>query len=226
MHRYRRPTNAVRLGVQPRLASWDRAADPSQVGLAHFLAHVDEVAAAARRSIGGRLAVELIVGLAVGKDLTGGGRDLDNYLHPVAQRIGPARLAAVFGRKAHGPSSSAVGPAEVAAAEAGPRFTARITGSYGRAAWKETVHSRLLEAQVSPAGPGAVAMDIAIATGPNRNWANLWKPLIDAFGPILGDDPRRRFHPHDDRVISLGLHHHQVDGIGHDVIIDVWWQNA
>jgi hypothetical protein len=34
---YRRPVGAVRLSVQPRLASWDRACHPSQVALAGFL---------------------------------------------------------------------------------------------------------------------------------------------------------------------------------------------
>jgi hypothetical protein len=37
-----------------------------------------------------------------GGPLTDGGHDLDNYLFPLAQRLGPARLAATFGRKIHG----------------------------------------------------------------------------------------------------------------------------
>jgi hypothetical protein len=55
------------------------------------------------------------------------------------------------------------------------------------------------------------------------DWANIWKPLIDAFGPVLGEDPSRAFNPYDDRIISLGLHHHVNTGVGHDVIIDAWW---
>jgi hypothetical protein len=66
-------------------------------------------------------------------------------------------------------------------------------------------------------------MGIAVTTGPGRNWANLWKPLIDAFGPMLGDDPARPFHPHDDRIVCVGLHHHIDIGIAHDVLIDAWW---
>ena len=64
---------------------------------------------------------------------------------------------------------------------------------------------------------------IALTTGPGRNWASLWKPLIDAFGPVLGEDPDQPFHPHDDRIVSLGLHHTIDTGIAHDVIIDAWW---
>jgi hypothetical protein len=39
----------------------------------------------------------------------------------------------------------------------------------------------------------------------------------------LGEDPTRPFHPHDDRVVSLSLHHTIDPGIAHDVIIDAWW---
>jgi hypothetical protein len=56
-----------------------------------------------------------------------------------------------------------------------------------------------------------------------RNWASLWKPLIDAFGPVLGEDPTRPFHPHDDRIVSPALHHTTGIGIAHDVIIDAGW---
>ena len=35
--------------------------------------------------------------------------------------------------------------------------------------------------------------------------------------------PTRPFHPHDDRIVSLGLHHAINTGIAHDVIIDAWW---
>ena len=71
--------------------------------------------------------------------------------------------------------------------------------------------------------PGPAGLTIALTTGPGRNWASLWKPLIDAFGPVLGEDPARPFHPHDDRIVSLGLHHAIDTGIARDVIIDAWW---
>lgn len=111
---------------------------------------------------------------------------MDNYLFPVAQRLGPARMAAMFGRKIHGPSSLAVGPAEPEATVAPPRFSAQMSGTYQRREWKQEIHDRLLQAQVTTVEPGTVAMEIAVTTGHGRNWANLWKPLIDAFGPVLG----------------------------------------
>jgi hypothetical protein len=50
----------------------------------------------------GRVAVELVVGFSDGVALTDGGHDLDSYLFPVAQQLGPQRVAAIFGRKIHG----------------------------------------------------------------------------------------------------------------------------
>jgi len=77
---YRYPADAVRLSVEPQLASWDRAGHPSQVRLAGFLAHVDAVVAQALAAASGRVAVELTVGLPGTVSLIDGGRDLDNYL--------------------------------------------------------------------------------------------------------------------------------------------------
>ena len=99
---YRRPVSAMRHSVKPQLASWDRAAHPSQVKLRRFLAHVDAVAGPALAAVSGRVAVELIVGFADGILLTDGGHDLDNYLFPVAQRLGPQRVAAILAARSTG----------------------------------------------------------------------------------------------------------------------------
>ena len=219
---YRRPAGVMRQSVKPQLASWDRAGHPSQVKLARFLAHVDAIAGPVLATVSGRVAAELIVGFSEGVSLIDGGHDLGNYLFPVAQRLGPQRVAAIFGRKIHGPSSLAVGPAQPATASAAPRFSTRMAGSYKRTAWKQNLHDRLA-AQAAAIDPGPAGLNIALTTGPGRNWASLWKPLIDAFGPVLGDDPSRPFCPRDDRIVSLGLHHTIDTGITGDVIIDAWW---
>ena len=107
---YRRPAGVMRQSVKPQLASWDRAGRPSQVKLVRFLAHVDVIAGPALARVSGRVVAELIAGFSDGVSLIDGGHDLGNYLYPVAQRLGPQRVAAIFGRKIHGPSSLAVGP--------------------------------------------------------------------------------------------------------------------
>ena len=108
---YRRPAGAMRQSVKPQLASRERAGHPSQVKLRRFLAHVDAIAGPVLAAVNGRVAAELIVGFSDGVSLIDGGHDLGNYLFPVASRLGPQRVAAIFGRKIVGPSSLAVGPA-------------------------------------------------------------------------------------------------------------------
>jgi hypothetical protein len=195
---YRRPVGVMRQSVKPQLASRDRAGHPSQVKLARFLAHVDAIAGPVLATGGSRVAAELIVGFSDGASLIDGGHDLDDYLFPVAQRLGPERVAAIFGRKIHGPSSRD---------------------------WKQELHDRLA-VQAATIDPGPVGLRIAVTTGAGRNWANLWKPLIDAFGPVLGEDPTRPFCPHDDRIVRLDLHHIIDTGLAHDVIIHAWWTSV
>jgi len=98
MTRYRRPAGGVPLHVAPELASWDIAGSHGQVRLATFLDHLESVAAPLISQTSGPLVVELTVGLPSEVPLTSGGRDLDNYLYPVARRLGPHRQAAVFAR--------------------------------------------------------------------------------------------------------------------------------
>lgn len=222
---YCRPARRVALSVQPQLASWDVAGSPGQVRLSDFLDHAAVAAAPMMVAVEGLLAVELTVGLAGELSLTGGGRDLDNYLFPLAQRLGPARIAAMFGQKVHGPSYLAVGLAQPDHGASPPQFSADIAGSYVRKEWKSALRERLLQVQHAVPAAGPIGMTISITTGPGRNWANVWKPFIDAFGPVLGENPERPFQPNDDRITSLGLHHDVNTDIGHDVIITVWWTN-
>jgi hypothetical protein len=219
---YRRPAGAMRQSVKPQLASRERAAHPSQVKLTRFLAHVDAIARPVLAAVSGRVVAELIVGFSDGISLIDGGHDLGNYLFPVALRLGPQRVAAIFGRKICGPSSLAVGPAQAGTAGTTPQFSTRMAGSPERQQWKHNLHDRLA-AQAATIDPGPAGLTIALTTGPGRNWASLWKPLIDAFGPVLGEDPTRPFHPHGHRVVSLGLHHSIDAGLAYDVIIDAWW---
>jgi hypothetical protein len=212
----------MRQSVKPQPASGERAAHPSQVKLGRFLAHVDAIAGPVMATVRGRVTAELIVGFRDGIPLLDRGHDLDNYLFPVVQRLGPQRVAAIFGRKIHGPSSLSVGPARPDTAQASPQFSARLAGSCDRRQWKQQLHDRL-EAQAATIDPGPAGLTITLTTGPGHNWASLCQPLIDAFGPVLGEDPARPFHPHNDRIVSLGLHHTIDTGITNDVIIDAWW---
>ena len=107
-------------------------------------------------------------------------------------------------------------------ARASPQFPAPMAGSSAGKEWKQQLHDRLA-VQAAPIDPGPAGLSIALRTGPGRHWASLGKPLTGAFGPVLGEDPTRPFHPHDDRIVSLALHHTTGTSIAHDVIIDAWW---
>jgi hypothetical protein len=78
----------------------------------------------------GLLSVELNVGLPDELPLTGGGRDLDNLPLPLAQRLGPKRIAAMFGQKVDRPSFLTVGHAQPDHVASSPQFSTQIAGSY------------------------------------------------------------------------------------------------
>jgi hypothetical protein len=226
-HLYQPPAGGAGLDVEPVLASWDKAGAPSQVRLSRFLDHAESVAAPMSEASGRPLVLELTVGLAPGVPLFAGGRDLDNYLYPLVNRLGPTHFRAVFAHKRHGsPSRLAVGPARQVEMTAQPHFAMRATGSAVLPAWKANIRQQLLAAGVRILEPGPVSMRILLATGASRNWANLWKALLDAFGPVLGERDGKPFDPHDDRITDLAFHHQVDPGLGHDVIITAWWRPA
>jgi hypothetical protein len=230
--RYRRPgTPPVRLAVTPTLASWDRHDHPSQRALSAFLDSLEPLVRPALQQLASPAVLALDIGLSKGTQLTSGGRDLDNYLFPIVARFGPAHFVAVFARKHHGRSTIAIGPAQLAEDEPSGHWahgSALLTASSDMTAWKQQLVAGLAastDVRVLP--PGPVAVHLAFRIGPQRNWANLWKPAIDALGGVLGvDNPAKPFAPRDDRITDLGLQHSIDPRIGHAVQVDVWWRPA
>ncbi len=153
---YCRPTQRVALSAEPQLASWDIAGSQGQVRLGEFLDHAQAAAAPVLAAVDGLLAVELTVGPRDELPPTGGGRDLDNYLFPLAQRLGPARIAAMFGRKVHGPSFLAVGHAQPDHVASSPQSSTQIAGRCVRPEWKATLRERLLQVQHAVLAVGAI----------------------------------------------------------------------
>jgi hypothetical protein len=147
-------------------------------------------------------------------------------LYPLIRRLGPGHVTAAFGRKTRGRSWLAIEPARPDPAPAAPQFTALVTGSYVRPDWKRMLHQRLVRAGITQAPAGPLALRVAIGTSPARSWTNPWKLLIDSLGPILGEHDGPPFHPYDDRIVDLSLHHHTSPGLGHDVQVGLWWATA
>ncbi len=220
---YRRPSTPVNVGVEPELASWDQAGSPGQARLARWLQEVDVIAAQAAPT-SGPIAVALGVALPAATPLGSGGRDLDNYLLPVVQRLGARTVTAAFATKRHQPTSTlAIEPARAAGEPPNSRHTALLHGSSEGGAWKHRLRDGLVEAGVQEVPAGPIWLTAAVATGSARVWTNLWKPLIDSLGPILGERAENPFNAFDDRIVDLSLHHQLDTGLEHEVRIQLWW---
>lgn len=216
------------LDKNPLLESWDKKGHPSQVALQAYLAALTPLVQSAIDAQPHSLALELVVGLPPRVLLTTGGRDLDNYLLPVVRALGPSRFLSVWGTKGRDNSTVRVGPARVLPPEdlSGWSFASAVThSSVEKVAWKEAVRAQIA-GQVSDApGSGAIDMQICFRISGRRNWSTLWKPAIDALGPVLGEGSRP-FHPKDDRIVRLGLHRVVDSSVGWSVDLGVWWRAA
>ena len=218
----------IALTVAPRLLSWDHKDHASQTRLTTFLDHLESRLRGAGMPAE-PLALKLNVALAPGADLFSSG-DLDNYLIPVALRLGGGRIASAWATKFHGSESTIQ---IETAREAGPeamagwhfaRATAR--GSASSKDWKVQIRDQVA-AQCEPAPDGPLEMRISFRVGPSRQWNNVWKQSIDALGPILGlTMPSNPFHPLDGRIVRLGLHHTVAPELGFDVELGIWWRAA
>lgn len=215
----------LRLPLLPRLASWNKGGDPDQVKLAAYLDVADEVLRPYYERLSGQVALRLDVGLPQTAALLDQ-RDLDNYLFPLATHLSrriPGTLACAWGTKQRS-ASSFVRIEQSVPAGAGPSsdccYTVRTTASSQSQDFKEQIRDQLSTARPLP--PGPIRMQLCFSVGPARNWMSLWKPAIDALGPILGHAPSAgRWAPLDGRIVDLGLHCQVDPGLGNHVVIAI-----
>ena len=223
---YPRPQGApVALTAAPELESWNRIGHPDQVRLTKSLDALE--AQLAPRLPPGPLALHLHVGLSSSQSLTAAGRDLDNYLLPVTRRLGANRIWSASATKAVGEQSTIIAGTlmtPIAPPDSFQVRTVRCTGSVEREAWKQQISLALAPADMV-ASEAAIYVHLSFVVAGRRNWTTLWKPAIDALGPILGiPNALRPYRPRDDRIVSLGLHRFVDDALGDDVQITVWWR--
>ena len=219
----------IALTTAPVLESWNAGTHPDQVRLRAYLDEVCEQLRLPDRPDAEQWALELTVGLPAEQPLDRGGRDLDNYLFPLVRRLGHQRVCAAFGRKMHraGSTVALTSAALRSEPETRPQMRVRTSMSTDSVLWKEALHEACRDAVVSPLPPGPVALEIRFGVSRLRNWTSLWKPAIDALGPVLGlPNPAKRFSPDDDRIVDLALHRHLDDTLGWDVDVQVWWRPA
>lgn len=226
---YEEPSgDRVVLSRPPQPGSGERDDAPAQPALPDHLDHLEAALAPQLDAHGeDELALALEVGLPPERPLTGADGGLDDYLRPVVQRLGPQRLASAWATKRHGDSRVGVGPLQPVTPQqlTGWHFTTvAVAASSESHAWKEQIAAQL--DSLAPVAD-AVALQLCFRVGPERSWAELWRPTIDALGAILGaDDPDDPFSPRDDRVVRLGLHRNVDAGLGHAVEIGIAWRPA
>lgn len=174
---------------------------------------------------GTRCGLELSVRLGPGVLIGQGGRDLDNYLFPLVNRLGAARLISVFGSKDLGALSNArVGAVQDhSPPKSGWSFaSSEASGPAGSVAWRDTVKTHLSLCEVAPAG----ALELQVTfRGARGNWHYDWKATIDALGAILGLEPNGR-HANDSRITRLALHRMDDLTLGSRTLIGVWWRQT
>ena len=85
-------------------------------------------------------------------------------------------------------------------------------------AYQQEIRAQLVDRDVLPDGP--LSLELAFVVGPGRDWVDLWKPTIDALGPLLGET-NRPWHPKDGRIVDLGLHGSVEPGRGDGVLISM-----
>lgn len=221
-----RPPNGERvlLAVKPRLASWMAKGHHDQVLLETYLEAFTAVLDPHLEGLPESLVLELAVDVRSAPTQRGG--DLDNYLYPVVEKLGPKRFASVWGIKHSAASTVRVGAASPTPLPEGDwhKAVANTAQAAGTAAWKHLVAAQIQEHVATPV-LGALELHVALTVHPQRNWASLWKPTIDALGAVLGlDDVGKPFHPNDDRILVLGLHRTINDAVGDAIRIDVAWR--
>lgn len=196
--------------------------------LAELWTGIDEDVEPALARLAGDVALDLTIAVPASETLTQG-RHLDNYLLTVVSRLGQRRIPAAFARKVHGDVSSVrLAPARYRTAEVPPAMTVRARGGSEAPGWKEQVtEACAAAARDDTPTTQAVVLDLGFVVSSLRNWTTLWKPTIDALGPLLGTSaseapwaPRAR----DDRIVELGLHRTTDNSVGYDVVIRAWWR--
>lgn len=215
-------TPSIVLEHRPQVLSWDAPDTWAQQRLIPYRSEITEHFGTVE---GDGLSLRLDCGLGPTNNVETAG-DLDNFLVPVIDALGPRRFVAAWGSKDAGTVSRlAVGPPTplpTTSLDGWHHASVRTSTSASTTAWKAEIAAQV--AHATPlASTGAAALIIAFVVGPSRAWHNLWKPAIDALGQILGPGPRQ-WHPRDGRITELGLSV-QVDPIlVWAIAIDFWWQ--
>lgn len=207
--RYRPPGQPwLDVGETPRLESFNASSNPAHIALQAYLDRLERLLHDHLPDLTTPVSLGLAVGVAPAEPLLKH-RDLDNYLAPIARRIHRTgrRIVSAHASKAHAAGSSIAVDIARPSAEAGDGrvWVADLHVSYEKPAYKEAIRDTVSDGGELPDGP--VAVEISFVVSPERNWLSLWKPTIDALGPLLGHAPgAAEWNARDGRITQLALH--------------------
>jgi hypothetical protein len=153
---------------------------------------------------------------------------LESFLAPLfgARRADGKRFSLVLGTKGTGtPSRLTLGLAAASSARQRPADCAAAPSSAPASrAWVEELRRALTRSVSVPFPEGPVHLALHIRCSPKQNWVALWKPALDALGPILGydraDDPHR---PRTDHLTRIEFHRQLDEGMGTGVEVEYRW---
>ena len=199
---FQRPdSEPVVLRETPRLSRWNRSGDPDQVRLALATDHAERSIRERWDQLQGPAALRLDVGLHRSTPLLNRD-DLDNYLLPLADRLGRDRITTALATKRY--TDRTLLRAEPARTRERPADAVDVTASAAtQAGFQQEIRTQLKDRDMLPEGP--LELELAFVVGPKQDWVDLWKPTIDALGPLLGET-NRQWHPRDGRIVDLALH--------------------
>ena len=220
MRWFARPENdALQLRHTPRPACWGKADHPDQKRLQAYLDDTEDLLGGSR--VDGLWALRLDVGAPATRDLLREVADLDNYAHPLADRIKDSGLVSVWCAKQHDEHEQSFVHIEAAREVHPPSdvLVVRTTVSSGSSEYKDQVKAAVVG--VGKLQDGPVRLELSFVIG-RRGWLGLWKPTIDALDPLLGRTyPDHAYHPLDGRITELGMHLTVDLALGYDVLIGI-----
>jgi hypothetical protein len=197
------------LGVEPALASWDKAGSPGQARSAAFIACVHAVIAEHLAATPDPLALRLDIGLPDEVPLLNY-HDLDNYLFPLVPKLTAStgrHFVSVWATKRHALTSAVAVCQTQTTRDPGGSYSFEVstTAAADSTAFKEQIRDQT--SMGHPLSAGGVALQLAFVVGPRRVWPNLWKATIDSLVSVLGRDTGAgQWNIRDGRITELGLH--------------------
>lgn len=215
----------------PRLACWERNDHPAQIAMRQYLNTIEQTVGPLSAH-GSDLFLKMDIDVEKKERLLTH-YDLENYLTPVAYRLGHQHFSFVTAEKRVGGGSRLYLGHARRREDSLPKhewghFSCHAGSGVQTKSWKMKLRDALRAESAVPLASGPVEVHLAWRCAPpdKRNWVGLWKTTGDVMGPVLGEPyPDRPFYPNDDRIVVLHLHRNTAEEMGHLVDIGMWWRS-